>query len=279
MNSVWLFGATSMPGYSVLRRARTQEREVVAFCNPYSRLLECESWPRIALEDPASYRSLFKDHAPDVLIHCGGICDVGKCEDDPQWAQSINVESVRYLLEYLPQETRLVYVSSDHVFGGGQKAFTESSSPTPISVYGRTRVAAENEVLRRKNTLVLRYALGIGPSVDGRSGHLDWMRSRTERRLPITIVEDESRSAVWADDLGDRILAYADSETVGIRHIAASRSVSRVELADFLNRRFSLGASFSLERGQDRDAPHLGRVRLQTIHIDELAEPLPSVID
>lgn len=279
MGSVWLFGATSMPGYSVLRCARREGRAVLPFCNPYSRLLQCEDWPRIALEDPGAYRSLFKDEAPDLLIHCGGICDVGKCEEDPEWARRINVESMRHLLSYLPRETRLVYVSSDHVFGGGRAAYTETSAPEPISVYGRTRVEAESLVLARKNVLVVRYALGIGPSLDGRSGHLDWMRSRTERRLPITIVEDEMRSVVWADDLGARILALADSDTVGTRHIAASRAVTRVELADFLNRRYSIGASFSLARRADRSAPHLGRVRLQTIHVDPFAEPLPSVVD
>ncbi|PCI38895.1 MAG: hypothetical protein COB53_04115 [Elusimicrobia bacterium] len=279
MNSVWLFGATSMPGYSVLRRARKRERDIVPFCNPYSRLIAAETWPRIALEDPAAYRSIFKDRAPDVLIHCGGICDVGKCESDPAWARRINVESIRHLLKYLPQETRLVYVSSDHVFGGGRAAYTEASTPAPISVYGQTRVEAESLVLKRANSIVLRYALGIGPSLDGRSGHLDWMRSRTDRRLPITIVENESRSAVWADDLGDRILEYADSDAVEVRHIAASRAVTRVELADFLNRRFSIGASFAVERRENRPVPHLGRVRLQTIHVDSLAEPLPSVVD
>jgi dTDP-4-dehydrorhamnose reductase len=268
-----------MPGYSVLRRARERGVEIVPFCNPYTRLLACEDWPRVALEDAAAYRALFKDEAPDVLVHCGGICDVEKCEADPDWARAINVHSVRALLGELPRETRLVYVSSDHVFGGGEAPFTERSKPSPISVYGRTRVEAESIVSERKDSLVIRFALGIGPSLDGKSGHLDWMRSRTERRLPITIVQDEARSAVWADDLGDRILDLALSEISGLRHIAASRAVSRVELADYLNRRYRIGASFSLARGAERPAPHLGRVRLQTIHIDELAEPLRSVVD
>lgn len=268
-----------MPGYSVLRRARARGLDAVPFCNPYTRLLACEDWPRVALEDAAAARALFKDDAPDALIHCGGICDVEKCEKDPAWARRINVDGVRALLGALPPETRLVYVSSDHVFGGGRGAFTESSEPSPISVYGRTRVEAERLVLTRKGSLVLRFALAIGPSVDGRSGHLDWMRSRVERGLPVTIVRGETRSAVWADELGDRVLDYAASPVTGLRHIAASRAVSRVALADFLNRRYRIGASFSYAHRARRPAPHLGAVRLKSEHADALARPLLSVVD
>ena len=102
-----------------------------------------------------------------MIIHCGGICDVEKCENSPAWAYSINVDSVSALLDYLPVQTRLIYCSTDHVFGSDGR-YSESSDPHPISVYGRSKHKAERIILTRKaDALIVRYGLPIGPSLDG----------------------------------------------------------------------------------------------------------------
>ena len=44
------------------------------------------------------------------------------------------------------------------------------------------------------------------------------------------------------------------------------------------NERFQIGAHFDVMRRCDRRAPHLGCVELATLYDDELARPLPSVI-
>ena len=60
------------------------------------------------------------------------MCDVEKCEADPDWAHEINVQQLHRVIKALPEKTRLVYVSSDHVFGGDGE-YDERSRPCPIS--------------------------------------------------------------------------------------------------------------------------------------------------
>src|SRR4029079_12168866 len=139
----------------------------------------------------------------------------------------------REVLSGLPAGARMVYISSDHVFGG-DGIYDEDAEPCPISVYGRTRVEAERLVLQRPGSLVIRVGLPIGPSLNGRTGHCDWLRYRSDRNFPITIVSDEYRSAVRADHLACRVLQLAESSAVGIRHVAATRVASRIELANHL---------------------------------------------
>jgi dTDP-4-dehydrorhamnose reductase len=84
---------------------------------------------------------------------------------------------------------------------------------------------------------------------------------------------------VWAKDLAERVMHYAASEMTGLRHITATRALSRVELAHWLMSRFGLTTNFQYESRHERSAPHLGRVELATIHRDLLSHPLISVID
>ena len=138
---------------------------------------------------------------------------------------------------------------------------------------------AEQLVLKRPQSLVIRTGLAIGPSPNGRTGHLDWLRYRTQRQLPITIVEDEYRSVAWAEDLARRVMALARSGKTGVRHIPATRVVSRIELAHYLLQRLGLEARFHCESRHQRSTPHLGRVELASTYRDELSIPLPSVVD
>jgi len=255
-----LFGATSILGYSL---ARQFPERITPYGTP---------------EDAPWALDLFERRAPDILIYGHAVCDVPKCEGSPEWAQRINVGHVRRVLAALPTHTRVVYISSDHVFGG-DGIYDEEAEPCPVSVYGRTRVGAESLVLQRPGSLVIRVGLPIGPSRNGRTGHWDWLRYRSDRCFPITIVSDEYRSAVWADQLAHRVLQLAESSALGIRHVAATRAVSRIELADHLFALLGKPAHYSTETRRQRTTPHLGHVELATVHNDALSRPLMSVLD
>jgi len=272
---VFLFGASSMLGWSI-----TSARPgITAFCNERTKRLPAGVERRIDLDDEPAVARLFATEQPRLIVHCAGVCDVEDCERSPEFAHAVNVEATRHLVEHAPAATRIIYCSSDHVFGeGGTGPYDEDSPPAPISVYGRTRVEAERIVLGRANTLVVRSGLWIGGSSNGRIGHLDWLRDRHRRGLPMTVVADEVRSAVWAEDAARRVWELAESACVGLRHLVATRAVARPELATFINTRFEIGARFEIERRVDRRTPHLGDVELATRYADRFARALPSVV-
>lgn len=274
-NSIYLFGATSIVGWNLFRVARNG---MVPFCNHNTKVGTCKSWRRVNLEDRDEIKAVFQRNPPHTLIHCGGICDVEKCENNPEWAYSINVESVSTLLDYLPEQTRLIYCSSDHVFGHDGR-YTEYSEPSPISVYGRSKTQAEEIIQSRKaGSLIIRFGLPIGPSIDGRRGHLDWLLYRNKKALPITIIRGECRSAVWAEALSTRILAFSRSSVSGIRHVQATRTISRIQLADYLMQKLRINPAYQICDIDQLNLPHLGAIELLTVFNDELARPLPSVL-
>ena len=273
---VVLFGATSMVGWSILRAA---PEPVLAFCNASTRAWPSELAGGIDLDDESAVAALFERIQPRLVINCAGVCDVGTCEASPDFAREVNVEGTRHLVTHAPARTRVVHLSSDHVFSGDTGPYDEDSPTDPLSVYGKTRVAAEQIVAARADTLAIRPGLWIGPSYNRRIGHLDWLRDRHRRQLPMTIVADEQRSAVWAEDAARRVWELARSRITGIRHVIATRTVARPDLARHLDRAFGIGASVAFETRRERKNPHLGRVELRTRFRDALAEPLRSVLD
>jgi len=274
-HSTLLFGATSILGFNL---ARLFSDSLIPFTSPSNRSPIVQTWPALNLDNPEWVETVITQYRPNILIYCHAVCDVPKCEADPNWAYEVNVEHLKRVLSLLPDMTRLIYVSSDHVFGG-DGIYHEYSPPCPISVYGQTRVAAEELVLNRTKTLVIRTGLAIGASPNGRTGHLDWIRYRTHQKLPITIVEDEYRSTVWVEDLAERIMKLSHSRETGIRHVTATQAISRVTLAQYLLEGLGLEGCFYRESRHQRPVPHLGKVELASVYRGELARPLSSVLD
>lgn len=274
-SSILLFGATSILGFNL---ARLFPDSLIPFTSPGNTSPMVQEWPTLNLEDPEWVETVLCHYRPNLLLYGHAICDVPKCETDPAWAYEVNVGHLQRVLSHLSEETRLVYISSDHVFGG-DGIYDEQSAPCPISVYGKSRVAAEQLVVDRAGTLVIRTGLAIGPSPNGRTGHLDWLRYRTRQNLPITIVEDEYRSTVWVEDLAVRVMNLANSQITGIRHVSATQAISRVQLANFLLAELGQEAAFSRERRHQRPYPHLGIVELGSLYSGKLSQPLSSVIE
>ena len=273
-----VMGATSVLGWALVRTAHGRRR-VQPCCNAHNRHAATGAWPRFNTEDARAWALFFEEHRVRRLIYAAGVCDVDRCEADPVFAWTVNVGGLECMLDALPADVRLVYCSSDHVFAGRDEAYREHDAPEPVSVYGRTRVEAEARVRAgRPDALIVRIGLPVGPSLDGRTGHLDWLRHRHARALPMTLIEDERRSAVWADAAAVRIHELVDSSVAGIRHLTSTGALSRPELAERLCAWLGIRPRFRYERRDDLEGPHLGNVELDSSFTDALATPLPAIM-
>lgn len=272
-----ILGANSMLGWGLFEMLRREG--VRGTCSPSTRRPEGSGLELLDLLDREAVAAWLQEAAPDLLLNCAAICKVEKCEKHQDYAWEVNVVGTQNVLDLLAPQTRLVYVSSDHVFSGDAGPYDESSLPDPISFYGRTRVEAEKRVLSgRPDSLVVRVPLCIGPSYNGRSGHLDWLRYRHDKALPMTIVRDEYRSALPLAAAARRVWELALSSLTGLRHLHAERVVSRPDLARHLAEKLDLQVQLKFQDRVERRAPHLGKVSMATIYRDALAAPLPSVL-
>lgn len=252
-----LIGSTSILGYHMLKLGSGQ---IIPVCHARSSPWAVGSI-QIDLDDPTQLTKVSQENADQPVVYAHAVCNVNKCQKNPDWTMQVNVENLRRFLENLPDGKRLVYLSSDHVFGDGGIC-DEQTSPKPISVYGQSRVAAEQWVLQRKNSLVIRTSLAIGDSHDGKSGHWNWLNHRLKKNLPVTIMTDEARTTVWAPEAAWRIIQLTHSKATGMVHLANDYYVSRDELAMRVCEIAGLDQQLKFEQRASQTYPHLGQVQL-----------------
>ncbi|WP_136514969.1 NAD-dependent epimerase/dehydratase family protein [Geomonas edaphica] len=102
----------------------------------------------------------------DVIIPLAAIVGAPACDRDPSLATSTNRDAVSLLLELRGKEQFIVYPTTNSGYGTktGDVFCTEESSLDPISLYGRTKVEAEELVLSAGNSITLRLATVFGMS-------------------------------------------------------------------------------------------------------------------
>jgi dTDP-4-dehydrorhamnose reductase len=146
-------------------------------------------------------------------------------EADPALAEAINVEGTRNVIRAVRgTHTTVVYFSTDYVFDGVKGSPYVESDPThPLSVYARTKLAGEQEVLSWVRGIVVRTA---------------WLFSDTGTNFVKTILAAGARNAVpiwsstYAGHLADAVgEALRQDVAPGLYHMAGSGYCSWCELA------------------------------------------------
>src|SRR5581483_9397767 len=114
--------------------------------------------------DEAVVKKLVKD--ADVLIPLAAVVGAGACDRDPWLSKSVNYDAIQMLMRLRSPQQLVIFPMTNSGYGTktGETHCTEETPLEPISLYGKTKVQAEAEVLGGKNTVSLRLATVFGMS-------------------------------------------------------------------------------------------------------------------
>jgi nucleoside-diphosphate-sugar epimerase len=102
----------------------------------------------------------------DVIIPLAALVGAPLCDRQPETATSTNVGSIRLVNRLRGTDQLLLYPTTNSGYGTktGARHCTEETPLEPISLYGRTKVDAEAEVLSRPRSVSFRLATVFGTS-------------------------------------------------------------------------------------------------------------------
>ncbi len=162
-------------------------------------------------------RDVIRSVRPDGIIH------TAYKQDD--WRTTAH-GAVNVALE--ADGARLVFVSSDAVFGPREAAYTEHELPCPITPYGAAKAAAETAIRAiTPGAVIARTSLIIGS--DGHSEEEQRVR-RLAAGEPGAFYTGNIRCPVHVSDLASALLELLVSDVIGVTHVAGPEALSRFDL-------------------------------------------------
>lgn len=112
--------------------------------------------------DTKKLDGLVKQH--DVIIPLAALVGAPICARDPIGAESLNRDAVRAIVDRASKDQVIIYPTTNSGYGVGEKdAYcTEKTPLRPISIYGVTKVEAEQAVLDSGKGVTFRLATVFG---------------------------------------------------------------------------------------------------------------------
>jgi dTDP-4-dehydrorhamnose reductase len=203
------------------------------------------------------------DYVPDLVLHAAAWTDVDGAEADPEAARAVNVLGTRNVVEL---GAPLVYYSSDYVFDGGKcSPYVESDPPSPLSVYGRTKLEGEREV-RAGWTARSSWLFGA-------TGHnfVRTMLRLAGERDEVAVVDDQHGCPTYVGHLAD-----ATRELVrlpfGTYHLAAAGECTWADFAEAIFAEAGLACRVRRISSADLGRPAL-RPAYSVLRSDQLGTP------
>ncbi len=217
-----LFGGDGQLGLEIQKRAEAFGASIAA--PPEADLDICS---------PESVDGLLGSCRPDWVINAAAFTAVDKAEELVEKTFRINRDGAGITAEAARRHNaRLIHISTDYVFDGeGGTPLSEESPVNPLSVYGKSKLAGEQEVLRAhgEGAVIVRTS-----SLHGQYGvnFVHTMLQLFREKEKIKVVNDQFMSPTWAGWLAEVLLELCSKkDAAGIVHASCAGGLSWYEFA------------------------------------------------
>jgi len=190
--------------------------------------------PALDVRDPRSIERAFGDLSPTLVINTAAYTAVDQAETDEAAAFALNRDGARLIASAAARRNvPVIHLSTHYVFDGTKPApYAEDDTPSPVTVYGRSKREGELAVIEANPShVVIRTGWVFGPVA---SSFAAKMLAADAGAGPLRVVADQIGSPTYAPHLAAAILDVARAVAGhpageapwGIYHAAGTGSTS-----------------------------------------------------
>ncbi|MDD5072729.1 MAG: dTDP-4-dehydrorhamnose reductase [Candidatus Omnitrophica bacterium] len=230
-------GATGMLGCDLCREF-SAAGDVAGLTRGKREAKQCRASQLLAADitDRDGAARVIRKFKPGLVINAAALADVDFCELNPEEAFKTNTEGAKNVADAAEEAgALLIQISTDYVFDGDKgSAYTEEDKPNPLSVYGDSKLAADDYV--RSN--ISRYAIVRSSWMFGPCGKnfVDFVVGSAKKGERIRAVGEKYGNPTYTADLAKAVFDLSErirkgKAPSGIYNISNEGVCSRYELA------------------------------------------------
>jgi nucleoside-diphosphate-sugar epimerase len=169
----------------------------------------------------------------DVFVFPAAWSKPDQCRKDPEGAWLVNVENTERLIEKaLERDTRVIFFSSDTVYGQQDGTLSESAPLLATEEYGKMKAKIERRFASARGFSALRLSY-VTSLEDGVTRYFETCVRKGE---VAEVFGEYARSMVWIDDVVDAVCALASMAEQGETlpkavNVGGPACISRVQMA------------------------------------------------
>jgi dTDP-4-dehydrorhamnose reductase len=217
------------------------------------------------LDKEAVFKKISESEA-NVVIHMAAKANVDGCEADKErdreilrfnnaeekenvWrnektAWAVNVFGTQNVVDAcVKTNKKIVYISTDFVFDGTKKSYTEDDKPNPINWYAKTKYEGEKVIQSSGLDYVIARIAYPYRAIFERNDFVRSLMIRLEKNEKLTMVWDHIMVPTFIDDLVNALDILIRTEQKGIFNVVGSQRITPFNAAIAIAQKFGLDES------------------------------------
>ena len=244
MTRILVTGASGLLGSNLILHAQQSGLTVIA--SSHARPIDHAGilWMPADMTDPGAVTHLMEAAEPNWVVNCAAATDVDLCEEDSDWAFSLNhIAAGQVAAAARDHHAHLVHISTDAVFGGGGGPYTEADRARPVNAYGESKLAGEAAVFDAFPEAAIVRTNFYGWSPAGRHSLAEFFLASLNDGERPNGFEDVLVNPLLVNDLTEILLHLLSKSAGGIFHAGADDCMSKYEFGQSLAHIYGLDAS------------------------------------
>ena len=202
------------------------------------------------IRSKSSIKKVLSDIDPDVILNLAALTDVDGCELDPQQAKDINFSGVKNLCRDF--SGHFIQISTDYVFDGKSGPYSEEDEPNPKSVYGETKLFADNWLLDNySKSTIIRTNILYSYTKRTKASFLKWVVDSLNDNQNIKVVNDQWNNPTWTESLSSVIYKIIDNQAFDLYHYGDRDILNRFDFSILISKVFNLDSSLIMPISSD----------------------------
>ena len=202
------------------------------------------------IRSKSSIKKVLSDIDPDVILNLAALTDVDGCELEPEQAKDINVSGVKNLCRDFTGH--FIQISTDYVFDGKSGPYSEEDEPNPKSVYGKTKLFADNWLLDNySKSTIIRTNILYSYTKRTKASFLKWVVDSLNDNQNIKVVNDQWNNPTWTESLSSVISKIIDNQAFDLYHYGDRDILNRFDFSILISKVFNLDSSLIMPISSD----------------------------
>ena len=209
---------------------------------------------KLDIHNEKKINKIIKKYKIDSIIHLAANLIIGEGQKNPKKYFKNNVLGTKKLLNACKNTNvkNLIFSSTAAIYKEGQYKVSEKSVIKPKSVYGKTKIKAENLIKKfaKKNKInygILRYFNIAGSSSSGKIGLINKNSDHLFKNFSIELMKKKPRLKIYGTDYktkdGSCIRDFIHVSDIAEIHYLILKKINKLNVSKILNCGYNKGTS------------------------------------
>ncbi len=203
------------------------------------------------ITDKASVENVISNSHAETVVLTAAVSSVDYCEQHKEETFNVNVQGTKNVVAACKKNlSKLVFLSTDYVFDGKKRNYSENDKPNPLQYYGATKLLGEQDVLGQlDDSLVLRVSSLYG-----------FNSQKDKPCFPVFVINQliqgkqvnaslQITCPTLIDDAANALIQLVKKNEKGIFHVVGADALSRIAVAKAVAMEFGLDSKLIKKTG------------------------------